>query len=95
MKIGMESMFKRQLNYLHGRNKWLKVQKMIQHDDSQKLSTFIWVIPRYDDFMLIRNILYTNFIKKIISLGCGTGLLEWLMENLSGEFANINLISDK
>lgn len=45
----------------------------------------LWVQPTEEDLLFIEKIMKDENISLIVSVGCGTGLLEWLIINATGE----------
>lgn len=67
---------------LYKEGKWKEI--VDNHNGENKLS---WVIPSSANIKFIETILLENSLNGIISVGCGTGLLEWIIkESLGNRF---------
>lgn len=60
----------------------------------EEKSKFLWAWPTVECFQWLRRILSENHIEKILSIGCGSGLLEWLISKTS-DITVIGLELDK
>ncbi|XP_055632045.1 uncharacterized protein LOC129771921 [Toxorhynchites rutilus septentrionalis] len=63
---------------------WKKVIDLGQALPIDKRVKFLWVWPRQQDLHRIRIGLNDLNISRVISIGCGTGLLEWLITRATG-----------
>lgn len=50
----------------------------------EEKSKFLWAWPTAGCIQWLRRILSENHIERILSIGCGSGLLEWLISKTSG-----------
>ncbi|XP_049870580.1 uncharacterized protein LOC126370002 [Pectinophora gossypiella] len=57
------------------------VESYHNHPDRSKL---LWVFPSLDNFEFIKNCLESLKCSRILSIGCGSGLLEWLITEATG-----------
>lgn len=66
-------------------NDWhgvIEAGKQFSHEEKRK---FLWAWPKTADcFDWLNVILNANHIKQILSIGCGSGLLEWLISQTTG-----------
>lgn len=47
---------------------------------------YLWFWPTEECITFIRNLISKTKIRNILSIGCGSGLLEWLIEKSTGGF---------
>lgn len=60
-------------------NDWHGVIEAGKHFDVNEKSKFSWAWPNIECFEWLKTILERNHTKAILSIGCGSGLLEWLI----------------
>lgn len=70
---------------LHNDCNWKDIVNLTSVIDSSKNNRLFWVLPTLDDLSWITEVIKKNKISGIISIGCGCGLIEWLLQNYSGE----------
>lgn len=88
---------------LHKKNNWEKILKF--SDEYSKCNEItrklLWVWPSWENLYFIQNIVNLNGSKGIISIGCGSGLFEWLLQqstsksrlNVSTNFVLVHFFS--
>lgn len=69
---------------LYNAQKWKEIiASSYTTNDLKRLS---WVLPDIDDLYWMNNIVRKYNLFAIASIGCGCGLLEWLLQKYSGKF---------
>ncbi|XP_004925293.2 uncharacterized protein LOC101743729 [Bombyx mori] len=67
---------------LYRLGKWKEiVEKYHDHKDRNKL---LWVFPSEDNFEFLKECLKEFKCKGVASVGCGSGLLEWMLQKATG-----------
>ncbi|XP_014597985.1 PREDICTED: uncharacterized protein LOC106783714 [Polistes canadensis] len=69
---------------LHNDHNWKDIVNLSSVIDSSKTYRLFWVLPTLDDLSWMTEIIKEYKILGIISIGCGCGLIEWLLQNFSG-----------
>ncbi|KAF7395131.1 hypothetical protein HZH66_008305 [Vespula vulgaris] len=69
---------------LHNDCNWKDIVNLASVIDTSKNSRLFWVFPTLDDLSWITEVIKKNKISGVISIGCGCGLIEWLLQNYSG-----------
>lgn len=69
---------------LSSANDWHGVIEAGQHFDVNEKSKFLWAWPNIECFDWLQTVLNRNHTKAILSVGCGSGLLEWLISKTCG-----------
>lgn len=64
---------------LSSANDWRGVIEAGKRFDFDEKSKFLWAWPNVECFEWLKTILNRNHTKAILSIGCGSGLLEWLI----------------
>lgn len=65
---------------------WKRILEINQNSDKVEAQNLLWVWPSVDNLKFITSYLLKCNLKGIVSLGCGCGLLEWILEKYSGNF---------
>lgn len=71
---------------LRQQNRWREIidlEKEYKYPERNKIS---WVWPSLDDLNWLNNVIVKNKLGGIVSIGCGCGLLEWLVQEHSGTY---------
>lgn len=69
---------------LYKENNWKEiVHKYHDHPDRNKL---LWVYPSEENFEFIKKSLVELKCDRIVSVGCGSGLLEWMITEATGKY---------
>lgn len=45
----------------------------------------LWIRPELSDLEYIKKAVESERLHKVVSIGCGCGLLEWLIQTATGE----------
>lgn len=69
---------------LSSENDWHGVIEAGKHFDVNEKSKFLWAWPNIECFEWLKTILNGNNIEAVLSIGCGSGLLEWLISKING-----------
>lgn len=72
------------LQTLSSINDWRGVIEIGNQFTLEEKSKFLWAWPSADCLLWLKNHLIENNIERILSIGCGSGLLEWLIEKTAG-----------
>ncbi|XP_075226318.1 uncharacterized protein LOC142327289 isoform X2 [Lycorma delicatula] len=62
---------------------WKEVIVVLQNE-LQWFSHVLWVRPSENNLKFLANSVIQNGLKGIVSIGCGSGLLEWLIQSATG-----------
>lgn len=74
---------------LYKENKWKEIaEKYHDHPERNKL---LWVYPNEENFSFLRQCLNELGSKEVVSIGCGSGLLEWMMNQATGMLSKLNV----
>lgn len=67
---------------LYEEKNWKEIiQRYHDHPERNKL---LWVFPSEDNIDFLRKCLVELNCDKILSIGCGSGLLEWILKEATG-----------
>ncbi|XP_045480899.1 uncharacterized protein LOC123685286 [Harmonia axyridis] len=69
---------------LYMEKKWKDILKLNEHSNLPDANRILWVWPNEDDIRFIHESILKNGLKGISSIGCGNGLLEWILEQATG-----------
>ncbi|XP_026828324.1 uncharacterized protein LOC105281611 isoform X2 [Ooceraea biroi] len=69
---------------LYNAQKWKEIVTLSSTIDSLRTCRLSWVLPDISDLSWINNIVREYNVHGIASIGCGCGLLEWLLQKHSG-----------
>ncbi|XP_049835374.1 uncharacterized protein LOC126279026 [Schistocerca gregaria] len=76
-----------QLVHSYKNGDWRNILSLLNVDHGECTSCFrhlLWVQPTEEDLLFIGKTMKDENIPLIVSVGCGTGLLEWLITNATG-----------
>ncbi|KAL3288653.1 hypothetical protein HHI36_003086 [Cryptolaemus montrouzieri] len=76
----MEDDFFNNVIDLYRKNEWKNILNLNEKSNIQKATRILWVWPSEEDIRFIENIIVGNGLRGIISIGCGSGLLEWILQ---------------
>lgn len=87
----MASDFRDIVMKLHNENKWNEILDL----EGDCGSGLLWVWPSKKNLYFIQEHLYRNGCSGVTSIGCGCGLLEWLLQKCTGKsfFTNVKICS--
>lgn len=89
----MEDNLVNEIVELHKEKKWREiVEKYHDHPDRNKI---LWVFPSEDNFEFLRRTLKELQCNELLSIGCGSGLLEWMIKEATGGCNIISLFGRK
>lgn len=86
----MENIFLSTVLELYRDNKWKEILKLNEHSDNPNALKLLWVWPSEKNLNFIRTVLKEHDLDGIISVGCGCGLLEWIINKSTGEYHKKN-----
>ncbi|XP_070514688.1 uncharacterized protein [Cardiocondyla obscurior] len=69
---------------LYNAQKWEEIAALSFVSGNSKSSRLSWVLPDVNDLHWINNITRMHNVSGVASIGCGCGLLEWLLQKCSG-----------
>ncbi|XP_011875754.1 PREDICTED: uncharacterized protein LOC105566402 [Vollenhovia emeryi] len=69
---------------LYNAQKWEEIAALSFTSDNPKPSRLSWVLPDVNDLHWMNDIIRKYNLSGIASIGCGCGLLEWLLQKCSG-----------
>ncbi|KAK4884951.1 hypothetical protein RN001_001222 [Aquatica leii] len=64
---------------LYGQNDWKKILKLNEKSKTPLSTRLLWVWPTKKNLKFMQEVLIKNQVNGVISIGCGTGLFEWLL----------------
>lgn len=67
-------------------NKWREVLELNEDSRSEIARKYLWVWPSEENLKFIRDNVEKNRCTGIVSVGCGCGLLEWLIQKATSEY---------
>jgi len=70
---------------LYNAQKWEEIATLSSVSDNFKSSRLSWILPDMSDLYWINDIVRKYNLSGIASIGCGCGLLEWLLQKCSGK----------
>lgn len=80
----MESEFLTKILELYNLNNWEKILNLNENSDNEEALRILWVWPSIKNLEFIKETIQKNECTGIISLGCGCGLLEWIIQQSTG-----------
>ncbi|XP_071627635.1 uncharacterized protein [Temnothorax longispinosus] len=69
---------------LYNAQKWKEIAALASANGNPKPSRLSWVLPDVSDLYWINDTIRKYNLSGIASIGCGCGLLEWLLQKCSG-----------
>ncbi|XP_043461305.1 uncharacterized protein LOC122497940 [Leptopilina heterotoma] len=76
----MENPIMEKVVKLYNENKWRDIIELLNNCDIENSRQLLWVSPNFKNLSWIKNIINETNLKGIVSVGCGSGLLEWLIQ---------------
>lgn len=73
-----------QLQELIATHDWKKIIQLNECYSLNEKSRFLWAWPSENCLQKLKNALLRNCVQSILSIGCGSGLLEWILEETTG-----------
>lgn len=73
-----------QLLKLTAMHDWRKIIELSKSYTLNEKSRFLWAWPSENCFKKLKKVLDKNCVQSILSVGCGSGLLEWILEETTG-----------
>lgn len=80
----MELSLEEHLLNLTSNDQWQKILDLESIYPLEEKTKFLWAWPNIHTLNAMKNILYANNVKSILSVGCGSGLLEWIICKSTG-----------
>lgn len=65
---------------------WKKIINLNKDSDNVEALKLLWVWPSEENLKFISDVLQKYKLNGIISLGCGCGLLEWIIQSYTSKF---------
>lgn len=84
----MASSLEDRLITLSDENDWHGIVQCSSKFAFDEKTRFLWAWPTVECLMWLKSVLRGNDIENILSIGCGSGLLEWLIDRA----ANVNIV---
>lgn len=75
----MESNFSEIVIDLYKNNKWKEIIQLNENSNNLYARKLLWVWPSEENFKFIQYYIKSFNKEGVISIGCGSGLLEWLL----------------
>lgn len=73
-----------QLLELFATRDWKKVLQLSKCYSLIEKSRFLWAWPSENCLTILKEVLQKNNVQSILSIGCGSGLLEWILMETTG-----------
>lgn len=77
--------FESQLEHLIAEHKWQDIIDSAFSYSFEERCKYLWAWPSKQCLLELSEILRKLQIKSILSIGCGSGLLEWLIHKVTGD----------
>lgn len=69
-----------EITSLYKTNQWQEMLKLSENGKSEDLRNFMWVWPSQRNLRFIAKKILDNHLDGIMSIGCGCGLFEWILQ---------------
>ncbi|XP_044747276.1 uncharacterized protein LOC123308608 [Coccinella septempunctata] len=69
---------------LYEEKKWREILKLNEFSNIPDANRILWVWPNEEDIRFIQDFIVRNGLKGVSSIGCGNGLLEWILQQATG-----------
>lgn len=89
----MESNFLEIVLEHYRENDWKSILKLNEKSDNPKALKILWAWPEESNLFFLKYCLERYNIEGIMSIGCGCGLLEWIIEKCSGMLLTVMKLS--
>lgn len=86
----MHENFVKEVLELYNKNDWKSIINLNKHSDNNEALKLLWVWPSEENLKFIKNVLEEYGVSGIISLGCGCGLLEWIIHSYTSKYLKNN-----
>ena len=70
---------------LYREGKWEGIINLGTNGEDYEVRRLLWVWPSVNDLCWIKNVIYEHQLEGIVSIGCGSGLLEWIIQQYTGK----------
>lgn len=80
----MEDEFINNVISLYEDNKWSDILNLNVNHLSEKAHSLLWVWPSKENLLFIKEVVEKYNLKRITSIGCGSGMFEWLLQQCTG-----------
>lgn len=81
----MESEFETRILKLYEEGKHEEIIELSNFAECDEVRRLLWVWPSFNDLKWLKKIITDLKFKGIVSVGCGTGLLEWIIQQYLSE----------
>lgn len=68
---------------------WKKILQLRNRYTLIEKSRFLWAWPSENCLINFKEVLERNCVQSILSIGCGSGLLEWILKETTGYVSNV------
>lgn len=79
-----EPSFEERVILLHGEAKWREIVSLGALEENDQGRRLLWVWPRLNDLDWLKKMFGKYELDGIASIGCGSGLFEWIIQQHSG-----------
>lgn len=69
----------------YSRNDWKKVLRLNEKSECKEALKLLWAWPSEGNLQFLKGALEENGLKGVASVGCGCGLLEWIIQQFTGK----------
>lgn len=84
-----EKILEEQVCKLHSRGQWERIINLETNEGNDEGRRLLWFWPSLNDLDWIKSVIEDYQLKGIASIGCGSGLLEWIIQQYSGKYIYI------
>lgn len=82
----MEEEIINQVQSLFESNNWSDILKLEIDHLNDKVHAVLWVWPSVENLLFIKKYVQIFNLNGVISIGCGSGLFEWLLQQSTGNY---------
>ncbi|ENN70224.1 uncharacterized protein LOC109545681 [Dendroctonus ponderosae] len=68
----------------YSQNDWRKVLRLNETSECKEARKLLWAWPSEDNMLFLKKALEEYGLKGVASMGCGCGLLEWIIQQFTG-----------
>lgn len=83
--------FEEELLKLFHRGEWRSVIELRDRFSRKEMNRSLWAWPTFQSLDSLRKVLVRHRCQRVLSIGCGSGLLEWLLQSASGSLCALSL----
>lgn len=85
----MDDDFADEVLSLYENNKWSDILNLKVNLWDDKVHSLLWVWPSLENLLFMKGIVNSFNLQGVSSIGCGSGMFEWLLQKSTGNNLNI------